>query len=164
MRIRIMIFYLMRIWFRIQLINFDTDPDFYLMRCWSGRESRLLKWCGSTETAVHIDQKNILIFWYLFVRKRTTLVVGNQVPYFNFVSLELKRNLLCFSCVFKPVRYVSDVCLGLYPNVCMHKEKRKVLTTEARAALIHKSSVNCSRQPVLPTRQNWLFKKHFSES
>jgi hypothetical protein len=32
----------------------------------------------------------------------------------------------------------------------MHKEKRKVLTTEARAALIHKSSVNCSRQPVLP--------------
>jgi hypothetical protein len=33
MRIRIMIFYLMWIWFQIQLINFDTDPDFYLMRC-----------------------------------------------------------------------------------------------------------------------------------
>jgi hypothetical protein len=35
--------------------------------------------------------------------------------------------------------------MGLYPNVCMHKEKRKVLTTEAKAALIHKSSVNCSK-------------------
>jgi len=44
---------------------------------------------------------------------------------------------------------------GLYPNVCMHKEKRKVLTTEARAALIHKSSVNCSREPVLPARLNF---------
>ena len=31
----------------------------------------------------------------------------------------------------------------------MHKEKRKVLTTEARAALIHKSSVNCSREALL---------------
>ena len=41
------------------------------------------------------------------------------------------------------------VCAGLYPNVCMHKEKRKVLTTEARAALIHKSSVNCSREALL---------------
>ena len=38
---------------------------------------------------------------------------------------------------------------GLYPNVCMHKEKRKVLTTEARAALIHKSSVNCSRETLV---------------
>lgn len=33
---------------------------------------------------------------------------------------------------------------GLYPNVCYHKEKRKVLTTESKAALIHKTSVNCS--------------------
>ncbi|XP_051171646.1 dosage compensation regulator-like isoform X2 [Leptopilina boulardi] len=36
------------------------------------------------------------------------------------------------------------LCMGLYPNVCFHKEKRKVLTTEAKAALIHKTSVNCS--------------------
>ena len=34
---------------------------------------------------------------------------------------------------------------GNYPNVCMHKEKRKVLTTEAKTALIHKSSVNNSK-------------------
>ena len=34
--------------------------------------------------------------------------------------------------------------LGLYPNVCYHKEKRKVLTVESKAALVHKSSVNCS--------------------
>ncbi|CAL1683996.1 unnamed protein product [Lasius platythorax] len=36
------------------------------------------------------------------------------------------------------------LCMGLYPNVCFHKEKRKVLTTESKAALIHKTSVNCS--------------------
>ena len=36
------------------------------------------------------------------------------------------------------------LCMGLYPNVCYHKEKRKVLTTESKAALIHKTSVNCS--------------------
>lgn len=36
------------------------------------------------------------------------------------------------------------MCYGLYPNVCYHKEKRKVLTTEGKAALIHKTSVNCS--------------------
>ncbi|XP_066147044.1 dosage compensation regulator mle isoform X1 [Euwallacea fornicatus] len=36
------------------------------------------------------------------------------------------------------------MCYGLYPNVCYHKEKRKVLTTESKAALIHKTSVNCS--------------------
>lgn len=34
--------------------------------------------------------------------------------------------------------------MGLYPNVCFHKEKRKVLTTESKHALVHKSSVNCS--------------------
>ncbi|XP_043277382.1 dosage compensation regulator isoform X2 [Venturia canescens] len=36
------------------------------------------------------------------------------------------------------------LCMGLYPNVCYHIEKRKVLTTESKAALIHKTSVNCS--------------------
>ncbi|CAN9503357.1 unnamed protein product [Ophioblennius macclurei] len=38
---------------------------------------------------------------------------------------------------------VSLLTFGLYPNVCYHKEKRKILTTEGRNALIHKSSVNC---------------------
>lgn len=38
------------------------------------------------------------------------------------------------------------LCMGLYPNICMHKEKRKVLTTEGKSALIHKSSVNCANQ------------------
>lgn len=38
---------------------------------------------------------------------------------------------------------VSLLSFGSYPNVCFHKEKRKILTTEGRAALIHKSSVNC---------------------
>lgn len=40
------------------------------------------------------------------------------------------------------------LCSGLYPNVCYHKEKRKVLTTESKAALIHKTSVNCSNLQV----------------
>lgn len=40
------------------------------------------------------------------------------------------------------------LCLGLYPNVCYHKDKRKVLTTECKAALIHKTSVNCSNMAV----------------
>ncbi|XP_054835907.1 ATP-dependent RNA helicase A isoform X2 [Eublepharis macularius] len=38
---------------------------------------------------------------------------------------------------------ISLLAFGLYPNVCYHKEKRKILTTEGRNALIHKSSVNC---------------------
>lgn len=42
---------------------------------------------------------------------------------------------------------VAFLCMGFYPNVCYHKEKRKVITTEGRAALIHKSSVNCSNLP-----------------
>eukprot|EP00096_Caligus_rogercresseyi_P013448 TRINITY_DN609_c0_g1_i3.p1 TRINITY_DN609_c0_g1~~TRINITY_DN609_c0_g1_i3.p1 ORF type:complete len:1366 (-),score=340.83 TRINITY_DN609_c0_g1_i3:377-4474(-) len=43
---------------------------------------------------------------------------------------------------------IALLVMGLYPNICMHKEKRKVLTTEARTALIHKSSVNCSREAI----------------
>jgi len=43
---------------------------------------------------------------------------------------------------------VALLAMGLYPNVCLHKEKRRVLTTEAKAALVHKSSVNCSRDPI----------------
>ncbi|XP_075689242.1 ATP-dependent RNA helicase A isoform X2 [Rhinoderma darwinii] len=38
---------------------------------------------------------------------------------------------------------ISLLAFGAYPNVCYHKEKRKILTTEGRNALIHKSSVNC---------------------
>ncbi|BFZ19925.1 hypothetical protein BsWGS_22965 [Bradybaena similaris] len=39
---------------------------------------------------------------------------------------------------------LSLLCVGLYPNVCYHKEKRKVLTQECKVALVHKSSVNCN--------------------
>ncbi|PVD39568.1 hypothetical protein C0Q70_02203 [Pomacea canaliculata] len=38
--------------------------------------------------------------------------------------------------------------MGLYPNVCFHQEKHKVLTQESHA-LIHKSSVNCSSFEIL---------------
>lgn len=47
---------------------------------------------------------------------------------------------------------VALLCLGMYPNVCVHRGKRKVLTTEGKAALIHKSSVNCSnREQTFPS-------------
>ncbi|XP_059045473.1 dosage compensation regulator [Achroia grisella] len=47
--------------------------------------------------------------------------------------------------------YILDVvialmAMGLYPNVCLYQGKRKVLTTEGKPALIHKTSVNCSNQ------------------
>ncbi|CAG9118843.1 unnamed protein product [Plutella xylostella] len=41
---------------------------------------------------------------------------------------------------------IGVLCMGLYPNVCLHQGKRKVLTTEGKPALIHKTSVNCSNQ------------------
>ena len=41
---------------------------------------------------------------------------------------------------------VGLLSMGLYPNVCLHQEKRKVLTAESKVALVHKSSVNCSRE------------------
>ncbi|XP_033127174.1 ATP-dependent RNA helicase A-like isoform X2 [Anneissia japonica] len=40
---------------------------------------------------------------------------------------------------------VSLIIMALYPNVCYHKEKRRLLTTENKSALIHKSSVNFSK-------------------
>ena len=50
------------------------------------------------------------------------------------------------------LQVVALLCLGLYPNVCVHREKRKVLTTEGKAALIHKSSVNRSnREQTFPS-------------
>ncbi|XP_052862238.1 dosage compensation regulator [Anopheles cruzii] len=38
---------------------------------------------------------------------------------------------------------VALLCVGLYPNVCVHRERRRVLTTESKSAIIHKTSVNC---------------------
>jgi ATP-dependent RNA helicase A len=50
------------------------------------------------------------------------------------------------------LQVVALLCFGLYPNICIHKEKRKVLTTEGKAALIHKSSVNCTnREQTFPS-------------
>ena len=43
---------------------------------------------------------------------------------------------------------LSLLCLGLYPNVCFHTGKRKVLTMESKAALVHKSSVNCDSREI----------------
>ncbi|PIK44367.1 putative ATP-dependent RNA helicase A [Apostichopus japonicus] len=40
---------------------------------------------------------------------------------------------------------ISLLVRGMYPNICFHQEKRKLLTMENRPALIHKSSVNFSK-------------------
>ncbi|KAJ8028636.1 ATP-dependent RNA helicase A protein [Holothuria leucospilota] len=40
---------------------------------------------------------------------------------------------------------VALLVRGMYPNICFHKEKRKLVTMENRPALIHKSSVNFSK-------------------
>ncbi|XP_064116471.1 ATP-dependent RNA helicase A-like, partial [Macrobrachium nipponense] len=56
---------------------------------------------------------------------------------YNFVGPDPKVDVL-----------VGLMTLGHYPNVCVHKEKRKVLTQESKAALIHKSSVNCSNKEI----------------
>lgn len=52
---------------------------------------------------------------------------------------------------------LAILCTGLYPNVCYHKEKRKVLTTESKAALIHKTSVNCSNLQVTFSSPFFIF-------
>jgi ATP-dependent RNA helicase A len=44
------------------------------------------------------------------------------------------------------LQVISLLAMGLYPNVAFHKEKRKVLTMESKAALVHKSSVNCNNR------------------
>lgn len=41
--------------------------------------------------------------------------------------------------------FTALLCLGLYPNICYHMSKRKVLTTGNKLALLHKSSVTCRR-------------------
>ncbi|CAL8079092.1 unnamed protein product [Calicophoron daubneyi] len=46
------------------------------------------------------------------------------------------------------ITLTSLLTLGLYPNVCFHAEKRKLLTTEGAVALVHKGSVNCSNVPI----------------
>ncbi|CAB1326187.1 unnamed protein product [Coregonus sp. 'balchen'] len=57
---------------------------------------------------------------------------------------------------------ISLLTYGSYPNVCYHKEKRKILTTEGRNALIHKCSVNCpfsSQDMTYPSRSSSLAKR-----
>lgn len=38
---------------------------------------------------------------------------------------------------------ISVLVMGLYPNVCYHKDKRRLITMGGKSALIHKNSVNC---------------------
>ncbi len=59
-----------------------------------------------------------------------------------------------FDIIWKFVSFqvISLLCYALYPNVCFHVSKRKLLTTEGKEALIHKNSVNCGREiPIFPS-------------
>lgn len=50
------------------------------------------------------------------------------------------------------LQVVSLLCVGLYPNVCYHKEKRQLMTSDGRGALIHKSSINIiAKDPHFPS-------------
>ncbi len=40
----------------------------------------------------------------------------------------------------------SLLSYALYPNVCFHIDKRKLITSDGKQALIHKNSVNCGRE------------------
>ena len=61
----------------------------------------------------------------------------------NLVTLKFIQVSLCVcvSCVHIS-QIVALLCAGLHPNVCVHKEKRHVITSDKKIALIHKSSVN----------------------
>ena len=65
----------------------------------------------------------------------------------------IERTFLCLGMTNRCSSQISALlCVGLYPNVCFHKEKRKVLTSESKAALIHKSSVNLiTKDPKFPS-------------
>jgi len=41
---------------------------------------------------------------------------------------------------------ISLLCQALYPNVCFHTEKRNLITSDGKHALIHANSVNCGRE------------------
>ena len=49
---------------------------------------------------------------------------------------------VCVSICVTYLQIVALLCAGLHPNVCVHKEKRHVITSDKKIALIHKSSVN----------------------
>lgn len=57
---------------------------------------------------------------------------------------------------------IALLCVGLYPNVCFHKEKRKVLTTESKDALMHKTSVNFSKQDIKFPSPFFIFEEKVS--
>lgn len=57
--------------------------------------------------------------------------------YFNFNGMDQNLDVV-----------IALLCMGVYPNVCYHKEKRKVLTVGSKAALIHKISVCCTNQQI----------------
>jgi hypothetical protein len=72
----------------------------------------------------------------------------------HILNWTLYESLFSFvlSFVFSFFKVISLLCYALYPNVCFHVSKRKLLTTEGKEALIHKNSVNCGREiPMFPS-------------
>ena len=90
----------------------------------------VLRLCGITKSGgiVHLKSHFFFFFNFFFYAE----CVAPQ--FFNFNGPDAKMDVI-----------VALLAMGLSPNVCYHKEKRKLLTTENKSALIHKSSVNFSK-------------------
>jgi len=68
------------------------------------------------------------------------------------LDIVFKKILFNLILIFVFLKVISLLCYALYPNVCFHVSKRKLLTTEGKEALIHKNSVNCGREiPIFPS-------------
>ena len=73
-------------------------------------------------------------------------------PFFFSPECFVPYNLRVTGVDEKTDMVVALLCVGLYPNVCYHKDKRRVLTSEGKSALIHKSSVNLiNKDPKFPS-------------
>ncbi|GIY64678.1 ATP-dependent RNA helicase A protein [Caerostris extrusa] len=102
------------------------------------------KFCGD-RWSDHLTMLNAFVQW-------EDAHMGNQLKDLlitaEFPEPSLESQAYCFEGLDPRLDVVvALLAMGFYPNVCYHKEKRKVITTEGKAALVHKSSVNCSNLP-----------------
>ncbi|XP_014241138.1 dosage compensation regulator isoform X2 [Cimex lectularius] len=146
--------------------NSSTFPEVFITE---RRLSGLQRSFAGTRFSDHIAMLNVYIQFAKAANRgiEAELAFGEQkqvsLPTLK-VTADAKAQLkdLLISCGFpdeclQPMYYhfndfdenldmiVALLCMGLYPNVCYHKEKRKVLTTESKPALVHKTSVNCTK-------------------
>ncbi|CAI6362148.1 unnamed protein product [Macrosiphum euphorbiae] len=74
--------------------------------------------------------------------KEIFIKIGFPEMCFQIQTFDFGKTGICDEPLLDVVSAI--LTMGFYPNVCYHKEKRKVYTTEGKTALIHKTSVNCN--------------------